>query len=169
MRTGGFIKCVSGLMVLAFTATVSVAGPPFFTDDPDPVHYRHWEYYLSSQNLFDFRSKSAAGTLPHVEVNYGVIPNVQLYLPVWIQKSWDKLTTHGGEGPTSTSTFTSFSQSGIRLPVRTSLPLMQACILRSDQGRPGQSSAERSLIIIRRLAADQLKSSAFNPCPVSGW
>ncbi len=54
------------------------AGPPFVTDDPEPVEYRHWEVYLASQ--YDHEPEGASGTLPHVEVNYGVIPNLQLHL-----------------------------------------------------------------------------------------
>jgi hypothetical protein len=135
------------------------AGPPFGTDDPEPVGLRHWEYYLSSMNTF--QPGFMTGTLPHYEINYGIISNgqfhvelpmnyksiqhkdfkygyantelgfkyrffqskdkslqigafpifeiptlknndfdsnVQVYLPIWIQKSWGKLTTYGGCG-----------------------------------------------------------------------
>lgn len=54
------------------------AGPPYFTDDPEPVDYQHLEFYLASQSQFTKDSKDI--TLPHFEVNYGVIPNVQLHL-----------------------------------------------------------------------------------------
>jgi hypothetical protein len=56
----------------------SFAGPPFVTDDPQPVEYRHWEIYLASQHLHN--DEGWAGTAPHIEVNYGVVPNVQLHL-----------------------------------------------------------------------------------------
>lgn len=136
------------------------SGPPFITDDPQPVDFRHWEYYISSTNIF--QSGTGTGTLPHFEVNYGLLPDVQIhlllpmnyiyssnerinlgyaytefgmkyrflqesesrpqigvfpivelptlkntefsngkvqiYLPVWVQKSWGKLTTYGGAG-----------------------------------------------------------------------
>ena len=136
------------------------AGPPFQTDDPEPVEFKHWEYYLSSINTK--QSNVWSGTLPHAEVNYGVAPNfqihlivplnyismaganlqygygytelglkyrfikesdkmpqigtfpileiptvpqntfnngrIQLLIPLWLQKSWDKLTTYGGGG-----------------------------------------------------------------------
>jgi hypothetical protein len=136
------------------------AGPPFNTDDPEPVNYKHWEYYVSSENMI--QHTISMGTCPHIEVNYGLKPNVQVhlllpmnydytrnaginfgyaspefgvkyrfiqesentpqigifpiievptiknkefgngkaqvYLPVWIQKSWDKFTTYGGTG-----------------------------------------------------------------------
>lgn len=61
------------------TATPLVlAGPPFATDDPDPVEFQHWEIYLASQ--FEHRADGADGTLPHFEVNYGALPNLQLHL-----------------------------------------------------------------------------------------
>jgi len=59
-------------------ATLTQAGPPFVTDDPEPVEYQHWEVYLGSQ--YQHASDGASGTLPHVEVNYGAMPNLQLHL-----------------------------------------------------------------------------------------
>jgi len=135
------------------------AGPPFNTDDPEPVGLKHWEYYLSSMHVV--QPGFMTGTLPHFEMNYGIITNgqfhvelpmnynkiqhkdfqygysstelgfkyrffqskdksvqigafpifeiptiknknfdnnVQVYFPVWLQKSWEKFTTYGGCG-----------------------------------------------------------------------
>ena len=136
------------------------AGPPFLTDDPEPVDFKHWEYYIASINTY--QPGLATGTLPHFEVNYGPLPNLQLHLilpmnfesmgshsfregygdtelgvkyrfiqekdnipqigtfpiievptvnnptftngkvkvfiPIWLQKSWGKLTSYGGGG-----------------------------------------------------------------------
>ena len=135
------------------------AGPPFNTDDPEPVGLKHWEYYLSSMHVV--QPGFMTGTLPHFEMNYGIITNgqfhvelpmnynliqhkdfqygysstelgfkyrffqskdksvqigafpifeiptiknknfsnnIQVYLPVWLQKSWGKFTTYGGCG-----------------------------------------------------------------------
>lgn len=33
---------------LALTAASAFAGPPFRTDDPEPVDYQHWEINLFS-------------------------------------------------------------------------------------------------------------------------
>jgi hypothetical protein len=138
----------------------SYAGPPFNTDDPQPVLYKHWEFYISS--ISKFQPDVWSGTSPHFEINYGLIPNMQVHLllpvnynyiqphnvkfgyadtefgvkycfisetdnrpqigtfpiieiptvkndefsngkakvfiPVWVQKSWNKLTTYGGIG-----------------------------------------------------------------------
>lgn len=54
------------------------AGPPFFTDDPVPVGLRNWEFYLASQH--SIARTAVSGTLPHVEVNYGAVTNVQLHM-----------------------------------------------------------------------------------------
>ena len=148
------------LLLFVFYTQWSYAGPPFDTDDPQPVDYMHWEYYISS--ISTFQPGKWSGTSPHFEVNYGIIPNVQIHLlvpinydytrnegtdfgyaytevgmkyrflqesentpqigvfpiieiptikndkfsngktqvfiPVWAQKSWGKLTTYGGVG-----------------------------------------------------------------------
>lgn len=150
---------LSGFLTL-FIIQKNYAGPPFLKDDPEPVEYQHWEYYIASINTY--QSELWTGTCPHLEVNYGIIHNVQLhmilplnyeyalnhrtnfgygysefgikyrfinetkifpqigtfpileiptinnnnfsngkpqiYLPIWVQKSWEKLTTYGGTG-----------------------------------------------------------------------
>ncbi len=149
------------LFLLLFTSRSEVlAGPPFDTDDPEPVEYLHWEFYLAS--VQHFQGSESDATLPHVEVNYGAAPNLQLhivapmgyvhtsegtrygysdteigakyrfiqetdgspqvgvfplveiptgnqekdlghgkvqvFLPLWVQKSWGDFTTYGGGG-----------------------------------------------------------------------
>ncbi len=59
------------------------AGPPFQTDDPDPVEYHHFEMYAFE--LSDSTGKNAGGTVleaPAYEVNYGAAPGLQLHLVV---------------------------------------------------------------------------------------
>jgi hypothetical protein len=148
------------VLLFLFSVQIINAGPPFNTDDPEPVDFKHWEYYISSIN--NHQSGVWSGTAPHFEINYGIVPNVQvhllmpinynytgghgsgygyaetefgmkyrfvqetknspqigvfpileiptvqnnefsngkmkIYLPVWFQKSWGKLTTYGGTG-----------------------------------------------------------------------
>lgn len=76
-------RCSARLLVLAslaapFVPGKAMAGPPYATDDPEPVEHRHWELYLASQTLHD--RDGWTGTGPHFEVNYGVVPNVQLHV-----------------------------------------------------------------------------------------
>jgi hypothetical protein len=53
------------------------AGPPFFTDDPVPLNLHNWEVYLASQ---DFVTRDlVSGTLPHLEVNYGVTDDLMIH------------------------------------------------------------------------------------------
>lgn len=68
--------CLGAL--LAITAGPTAAGPPFVTDDPEPVPFRHWEVYIASQQSND--RDGISGTAPHVEVNYGPAPNLQVHL-----------------------------------------------------------------------------------------
>jgi hypothetical protein len=69
---------VAGLFPLILGPMVAWAGPPFVTDDPEPVEYRHWEMYLASQHAKD--KDGWSGTAPHFEVNYGAWHNLQLHL-----------------------------------------------------------------------------------------
>lgn len=157
-----FKKKNSILTIILYSLCIqwSYAGPPFFTDDPQPVDFKHWEFYISSLNTL--HPEIWSGTSPHIEVNYGLIPDLQVHLllpmnynyiphhgadfgygntefgvkycfihetknspqvgifpileiptirnseftngktqifiPVWVQKSWGKLTTYGGVG-----------------------------------------------------------------------
>ena len=156
------IKYLTFVCTLLFLlAQQSYVGPPFITDDPEPVEFKHWEYYISTMNIF--QKGVWEGTTPHIETNYGLVPNVQvhlllplnyvytkqndnidigysytefgikyrfvqetnqspqigtfplieiptlknyefgngkpkIYIPIWLQKTWGKLTTYGGGG-----------------------------------------------------------------------
>ena len=52
------------------------AGLPFVTDDPFPTEYKHFEIFLASEYSRNVNGKG--GTLPHLEVNYGPAPDVQI-------------------------------------------------------------------------------------------
>ncbi len=56
------------------------AGPPFVTDDPEPVDLGHWEVYGFSAGAW--RASDFTGVGPSVEVNYGAAPNLQLHVIV---------------------------------------------------------------------------------------
>lgn len=72
-------------IVLAATVTgavlmprAAVAGPPFLTDDPEPVDYQHYEFYTFSQGTHVSGDTSGVG--PAWEFNYGIIPNGQFHV-----------------------------------------------------------------------------------------
>jgi hypothetical protein len=64
--------------VLGMAIPCALAGPPFRTDDPEPVEYQHWEVYGFSQATHV--QGDTAGILPGVEVNYGALPDLQLHV-----------------------------------------------------------------------------------------
>jgi hypothetical protein len=70
--------CCIYVVLSSFFAAEAFAGPPFKTDDPQPVDYLHWEFYIASAQQFERHETNA--TCPHFELNYGVVPNVQLHL-----------------------------------------------------------------------------------------
>ncbi len=64
--------------ILLFSVQPVFGGPPFLTDDPEPVPFHHWEYYISS--ISTMTPNVWSGTSPHFEVNYGIIPGTQIHL-----------------------------------------------------------------------------------------
>lgn len=69
--------CVGLAMVAAGAAQ---AGPPFVTDDPEPVDLGHWEVYGFSAGTHV--QGDSSGVLAGTEVNYGAAPNLQLHIIV---------------------------------------------------------------------------------------
>jgi hypothetical protein len=67
------------LLMLFFALPFSaMGGPPFLTDDPEPVEYRHWEIYVASMS--QEKHGGVGITAPHIEINYGAVPNLQVHL-----------------------------------------------------------------------------------------
>jgi hypothetical protein len=67
-----------GLFAASFSS--ALAGPPFITDDSEPVDLGHWEIYGFSAGTQVRIDKG--GTLAGVEINNGAAPNLQLHLLV---------------------------------------------------------------------------------------
>jgi len=100
IAAGGFGRSNSGdprpwvalaVVVLLVPAT-GHAGPPYVTDDPEPVEPGHWEFYLATQH--SITRTSASGTAPHVEMNYGALPGLQLHVIAPLAYA------HPNDGPT---------------------------------------------------------------------
>jgi hypothetical protein len=71
-------RAASALAVLLLLVpAVAQAGPPYITDDPEPVELHHWEAYLAT--LAAFGADGFAGPVPLLEANYGAAPNLQLH------------------------------------------------------------------------------------------
>ena len=73
-----FSTATIGMAVVFLFTPPAWPGPPFVTDDPEPVEYKHWEVYLFS--TYSHTAGTDAAFVPAVEINYGVIPDVQLHL-----------------------------------------------------------------------------------------
>jgi hypothetical protein len=63
---------------LTLSTVLAFAGPPFLTDDPEPVPFRHYEFYTFS--ILDHAADGTAVVLPAFEFNAGAAPNLQLHI-----------------------------------------------------------------------------------------
>jgi hypothetical protein len=72
-----FAIYASSVAAALLCARLAQAGPPFVTDDPEPVDYQHWEVYGFTDGVREHGNTS--GWLPGVEVNYGAAPELQLH------------------------------------------------------------------------------------------
>ncbi|MGA7959293.1 MAG: hypothetical protein WCA26_19785, partial [Xanthobacteraceae bacterium] len=63
---------------MALMPGVANAGPPFRTDDPEPVDYQHYEFYTFFTGTHISGDTSGVG--PAWEFNYGLIPNGQFHI-----------------------------------------------------------------------------------------
>jgi hypothetical protein len=71
-------KTRAAIAVLALLSSPSFAGPPYVTDDPEPVDYQRWEFYVFSQG--GRANGETNGVAPSCDCNYGVLPDVQLHI-----------------------------------------------------------------------------------------
>lgn len=82
-------RSIARLLVWAVLIPAGVrAGPPFLTDDPEPVETGHWEFYAASQ--WSWARDAASGTLPHFEVNFGAAPRLQVHAIVPAVLAWNR-------------------------------------------------------------------------------
>lgn len=79
-KRGRNLSIIMVACCLVYAPLPALAGPPFMTDDPEPVEYRHSEFYIASQQTKSAGGRS--GTLPHIEYNYGAAPDVHLHIIV---------------------------------------------------------------------------------------
>ncbi len=73
MRTSGII-----LVALFLAPLTAFAGPPFQTDDPEPIGYKHFEFYTFG-TLSQFPGEIDT-QVPAFEFNWGALPNVHLHI-----------------------------------------------------------------------------------------
>lgn len=64
------------LAALLLLSSSAAAGPPYRTDDPEPVDYQHWEHFTFSTGTRV--SGDTSGDTPAIEFDYGIVPNGRL-------------------------------------------------------------------------------------------
>jgi hypothetical protein len=69
-----------GVIGLLAGATVLKAGPPFQTDDPEPIEYQNYEFYTFATSDGTPIETDTEG--PAVEFNWGAAPNLHLHIIV---------------------------------------------------------------------------------------
>jgi hypothetical protein len=75
-----FMSAIGLLAAGHILASAAWAGPPFLTDDPEPVDYRHFEAYVFS--TLDRTKDDRTIQIPAFEFNWGVFPDVQFHTVV---------------------------------------------------------------------------------------
>lgn len=81
---------------------ICLAGPPFQTDDPEPVDLGHYEFYIFS--AVDGTPVETDPVGPAFEFNWGVLPNTQLHAILSfgaIEPSNNPLYAPAGVGPSA--------------------------------------------------------------------
>jgi hypothetical protein len=120
-------------LMAVFAPLSALAGPPYQTDDPEPVEYKHWEFYLASQFRQDKDGESA--TLPHVEINYGIIPEAMLHLivPLAYENPSGELS-HYGLGDIEVGVKVRFIRESAWVPMIGTFPLVEIPTGNHDEG-----------------------------------
>jgi hypothetical protein len=70
----------AALSAAVLVPAAALAGPPFRTDDPEPVEYQHWEFYSFTAGTHV--DGDTAGVAPAAEFNYGLFPNAMVHIVV---------------------------------------------------------------------------------------
>ena len=134
-RSGDSVRLLARVLIMlwVFRPTVVPAGPPFITDDPEPVDHQHWEFYLASMD-----AKTAdgwSGTAPHIEVNYGAISNVQLHIIAPLAYNAPAQgSTHYGYGDTELGIKFRFIQQTAGFPEVATFPLLEVPTGNAEDG-----------------------------------
>ena len=96
------------MLTILFASSVVRAGPPFQTDDPEPIDYRNYEFYAFATPDGTGVETDPAG--PAFEFNYGVLPNVHLHIIVPMAAIFPRMiryTRLREPAPTNTASATS--------------------------------------------------------------
>src|ERR1700687_2203833 len=65
-------------LLICLSVQWAYAGPPFYTDDPEPVPFRNAEFYTFT--TLDHTADGTGVAGPAFELNVGAAPNLQLHV-----------------------------------------------------------------------------------------
>ena len=160
----------SSIVLFLFFSVKSVAGPPFRTDDPQPVDFQHWEFYIASMQQFDHQGTSV--TAPHFEINYGIIQDVQLHLVAPLGYVHTTQATHYGYSDTELGVKYRFIEETETVPQIGIFPLVELPTGNEDK----QLGAGKNSRVFSHLGSEELgkldqrtAAAVFGiiPCPVN--
>src|ERR1035438_5877291 len=72
------VRMFAALALLVSASTAALAGPPFQTDDPEPIDFRNYEFYTFATSDGTPLETDVFG--PALEFNWGALSNVHLHL-----------------------------------------------------------------------------------------
>jgi hypothetical protein len=72
------LKQIGLVLILSLKTSFIFSAPPFITDDPAPVEYQHWQFYLFS--TLDKSDTYRQINVPSFTLNYGAFPNFEASL-----------------------------------------------------------------------------------------
>jgi hypothetical protein len=121
------------MLLLGLAGLGASAGPPFRTDDPQPVGLGHLELYLFSAGQHIPGHSTGVG--PAVEFNYGVLADTQFHLVLPYAYDRDANTpTQGGLGDLEVGIKVRFLKETDALPQIGLFPLVEIPTGNADQG-----------------------------------
>jgi hypothetical protein len=71
---------LGAMAILLAASATALAGPPFQTDDPEPIDYKNYEFYTFATSDGTPLETDTEG--PAIEFNWGALPNVHLHVIV---------------------------------------------------------------------------------------
>ncbi len=72
------VRTSATIFVLVAFGPLALAGPPFQTDDPEPIGYKNYEFYTFG--LFSQIPGEIDTQVPAFEFNWGALPNLHLHI-----------------------------------------------------------------------------------------